>query len=115
MMMMTMTDGLSNPLLWIVIAMILDHALTTKTSSLMHCSTITQLVYDKSEGDSDCDYGLKNYRQHGVAVKQAHDKLISEEQANLASEKPPPTGGVAEFFVPCSDIEEKHFWMGWLN
>jgi hypothetical protein len=76
MMMMTMTDGLSNPLLWIVIAMILDHALTTKTSSLMHCSTITQLVYDKSEGDSDCDYGLKNYRQHGVAVKQAHDKFF---------------------------------------
>ena len=35
----------------------------------------------------------KNCREGGVAVKQALDKLISDEKANLASEKPPPIGG----------------------
>ncbi len=36
----------------------------------------------------------KNCRERGVAVEQALDKLISDEKANLASEKPPPIGGV---------------------
>ena len=36
----------------------------------------------------------KNCRDHGVAVEQALDKMISEEKDNLASEKPPPQGGV---------------------
>ncbi len=35
----------------------------------------------------------KNCREGGVAVKQALDKLISDEKANLASKKPPPIGG----------------------
>lgn len=36
----------------------------------------------------------KNCRQRGVLVEQALDKLIFEEKENLASEKPPPRGGV---------------------
>jgi hypothetical protein len=36
----------------------------------------------------------KNCRERGVAVEQALDKLISDEKANLASEKPPPIGGL---------------------
>ncbi len=36
----------------------------------------------------------KNCRDRGVAVEQALDKLISDEKASLASEKPPPIGGV---------------------
>ncbi len=37
----------------------------------------------------------KNCGERGVAVEQALDKLISHEnKANLASEKPPPIGGV---------------------
>jgi hypothetical protein len=36
----------------------------------------------------------KNCRERGLAVEEALDKLISVEKANLASEKPPPIGGV---------------------
>jgi hypothetical protein len=36
----------------------------------------------------------KNCRERGVAVEQALDKHISDEKTNLASEKPPPIGGV---------------------
>ena len=36
----------------------------------------------------------KKCRERGVAVEQALDKLISDEKANLAPEKPPPIGGV---------------------
>ena len=36
----------------------------------------------------------KNCHERGEAVEEALDKLISVEKANLASEKPPPIGGV---------------------
>ena len=36
----------------------------------------------------------KNCFERGVAVEQDLIKLISVEKANLASEKPPPIGGV---------------------
>jgi hypothetical protein len=36
----------------------------------------------------------KNCREPGVAVDQALDKSISDENANLASEESPPIGGV---------------------
>ncbi len=35
-----------------------------------------------------------NCRERGVPVEQALDKLISDEKANLASEKSPPISGV---------------------
>ena len=36
----------------------------------------------------------KNHRECEVKVEQALDKLISDEKANIASEKPSPIGGV---------------------
>ena len=36
----------------------------------------------------------KNCRERGLAVEEALDNIISVEKANLASEKPPPIGGV---------------------
>ena len=36
----------------------------------------------------------KNCRERGVAVEKALDKIIAQEKENLASEKPPPRGGV---------------------
>ncbi len=36
----------------------------------------------------------KNCRERGLAVEEALNNLISVEKANLASEKPPPIGGV---------------------
>ena len=36
----------------------------------------------------------RNCCERGVANQQALDKLISDEKANLALEKPPPIGGV---------------------
>jgi hypothetical protein len=52
----------------------------------------------------------KNCRERGVAVEQALDKLISDDKANLASEKPPPIGGVVSscpFSVQCATIDER--------
>jgi hypothetical protein len=36
----------------------------------------------------------KNCCECGVAVEQALHRLTSDEKANLASEKPPPIGGL---------------------
>ena len=36
----------------------------------------------------------KNCWERGVAVERALDKMISEQKENLASEKPPPLGGL---------------------
>jgi hypothetical protein len=48
----------------------------------------------------------QNCRQRGLAAEQALDQLISEEKENLASEKPPPKGGVVVSACPVGKVKK---------
>ena len=55
----------------------------------------------------------KNCRERGVAIEEALNNLISKEKENLASEKPPPRGGIVSV-CPVGKVKKTKV-SGWCN